>query len=675
MSEKSLSRLTRRSFLGGAAAATGLLCLPSRLLAKYEAAADAAENDVVLRFAAMSDIHFKKDPKVREVARFKRALEFMYDYSAKQKYPTFDLLLVAGDISDHGIIEEIGTFKKCLDEGLKPETKLSICMGNHEFWGGSKPLWEKTFGVSANNVCEAKGFQFIALSPEKGTMANGDYLYALDWFEKALADAEAADPEKPIFVHHHYPVSPTVYGGRGHDNWGVKDTYEALNKRPRVVHFSGHSHYPINDPRSAWQGRFSAFNTGTLSYLCMGHEGLGLERYPAGKEEVAQFYIVEVRRDNSVVLKPYDLAAERFYDASYIVAKPGAVESYVYTEERYKTSAKPVWKDGTQVVCKETLPNGAVFEFPQAACDDVVHSYRVEIEKRGKDGAFEPFGTQCFWSYFFFSNVPETLKIELTDLAAESSYRARIFAQNPFLRSSDKSLEIEFSTPVDPFDTVDKNAPKPDANMLAVSFADGKVVNAPTNALETQKPVETFGAPQVVAEESLKGTQAAAFDGSDDAFKIKFDRRDYAKLTNASLGVRFKFDEFTPNNGVIFSNTEGRGIGFNVDSKERKLALWASVDGQYRILRAPVETGKYVDAFATYDGASLVLYVDGKEAARLDVKGRLTHPQAEKAQAFCVGADIGPDGKPNTFFKGSVAWARLYSWALTAEQVANLSQK
>ncbi|MBR2006325.1 MAG: LamG domain-containing protein, partial [Thermoguttaceae bacterium] len=288
---------------------------------------------------------------------------------------------------------------------------------------------------------------------------------------------------------------------------------------------------------------------------------------------------------------------------------------------------------------------------------------------------FQPFGTQCFWSYFFFSNVPETLKIELTDLAAESSYRARIFAQNPFLRSSDKSLEIEFSTPVDPFDTVDKNAPKPDANMLAVSFADGKVVNAPTNALETQKPVETFGAPQVVAEESLKGTQAAAFDGSDDAFKIKFDRRDYAKLTNASLGVRFKFDEFTPNNGVIFSNTEGRGIGFNVDSKERKLALWASVDGQYRILRAPVETGKYVDAFATYDGASLVLYVDGKEAARLDVKGRLTHPQAEKAQAFCVGADIGPDGKPNTFFKGSVAWARLYSWALTAEQVANLSQK
>ncbi|MBQ6828291.1 MAG: metallophosphoesterase, partial [Thermoguttaceae bacterium] len=185
MSENKLSTFSRRSFLGGAAAAVGTLCLPSRLLAKYEAAADAAENDVVLRFAAMSDIHFKKDPKVREVARFKRSLEFMYEYSAKQKYPNFDLLLVAGDISDHGIIEEIGTFKKCLDEGLKPETKLSICMGNHEFWGGSKPLWEKTFGVSANSVCEVKGFQFIALSPEKGTMRDGDYLYALDWFEKA----------------------------------------------------------------------------------------------------------------------------------------------------------------------------------------------------------------------------------------------------------------------------------------------------------------------------------------------------------------------------------------------------------------------------------------------------------------------------------------------------------
>lgn len=675
MSEKNFSRLSRRSFLGATAASAGLLCLPGRLLAKYEAAADAARNDVVLRFAAMSDVHFKKDPKVREVARFKRSLEFMREYSAKQNYPNFDLLLVAGDISDHGFIEEIGTFKKCLEEGLKPETKLSICMGNHEFWGGSKPLWEKTFGIPANNVCEANGYRFIAFSPEKGTMSDGDYLYALDWLEKAIADAEAADPEKPIFVHHHYPVSSTVYGGRGHDNWGAKDTYETLSKHPRVVHFSGHSHYPVNDPRSAWQGRFSAFGTGTLSYLCLGGEGLDLEKYPAGKEDVAQFYVVEVRRDNSVVLKPYDLAAERFYDISYVVAKPGDVESYVYTEERWKTSAKPVWKDGTQIVCKETLPNGAVFEFQQAVCDDVVHSYRVEVERRDENGEFQPYGSQCFWSYYFFSKVPENLEIELTDLTDASSYRARVFAQNPFLRSSDKSLEIEFSTPADPFDVVDKNAPKPDANMLAVSFADGKVVNAPTNALETQKPVETFGAPQIVAESALGGAQAASFDGAADAFKVKFDRRDYAKLTNASLGVRFKFDEFEPNNGVIFSNTEGRGIGFNIDAKERGLALWASVDGQYRILRTPIEIGKYVDAFATYDGSALVLYVDGEERARLDVKGRLTHSQVEKAQAFCVGADIGPDGKPNTFFKGSVAWARLYSWALTAEQVANLSQK
>ena len=51
--------------------------------------------------------------------------------------------------------------------------------------------------------------------------------------------------------------------------WGVKELTDILEKYPQVVDFAGHSHFPMNDPRSIWQGDYTALNTGTLSYYEM----------------------------------------------------------------------------------------------------------------------------------------------------------------------------------------------------------------------------------------------------------------------------------------------------------------------------------------------------------------------------------------------------------------------
>ncbi len=661
------SALSRRSFLGSALGATfSLTCLPKSVYAKLGADADASGNDVVLRFAAMSDVHFNGDPNSAETKRFARALEFMYEYSAKQKYDRFDALVVAGDISNHGVEKEIALFKKTMDAGIKGDTKTVICMGNHEFYGGNKPLWEKTFGVPGNRRYEVNGFQFIAISPEKGTCGNGDYNYALDWLEKELDAAEAADPKKPIFVLQHYHITPTVYGSRGDDNWGTSDLFEPLQKRPRVIDFSGHSHYPINDPRSAWQGRFSAFGTGTLSYFEMGGEGGKYDKFPAGYRDAAQMYIVEVRRDNSVALKPFDLITETFFDVVYLISEPGAVEKYRYTDKRYQTSEKPSWTDGAKAVLKETFPTAAIIEFPQAVCKDVVHSYRAEIERRAPNGDWKPFATEYFWSEYYFKNAPKTMKIEL-ELEELSEYRAKIVALNPYFKESETALNVAFSTPRDESETVDKNAPSPDANVLDLTFASGAPVNAAKNALPKQKAVETLGAPKIK-------NGAAHFDGKDDCYKIQFSSADYRKLRRATIAAKFKIDEFPNGASDVFANTEGVGLALEINGKAKTLELWASVGG-YQIISAPLETGKFVDAFGTFDGSAVVLYIDGKEVARKAVSGILSHPQSEPVQAFFVGADVAPGGVGSAFFKGAVERARLFNWALTAEQVANLSGK
>ncbi|MBR5626972.1 MAG: metallophosphoesterase, partial [Thermoguttaceae bacterium] len=636
--------ISRRSFLGtGLTSACTLYCLPSKLFATME---QNSPGEVILRFAVMSDVHFNGNPEAPEVQRFRRAMEFMYEYSGQQAYPNFDALVVAGDMSNNGVEEQIGLFKKTMDAGLKEGTEAILCMGNHEFYGGNKSLWEKTFGLETNHRYEVKGFQFVTLSPETGSKSNGDYLYALDWFQQEVAAACAADPKKPVFVIQHYHVTPTVYGSRGEDNWGAIDLFDTLQKYPRVIDFSGHSHYPINDPRSAWQGCFTAFGTGTLSYFEMGGEGGRYNKFPEGYRNAAQFYVVEVRQDNSVVLKPYDIISDSFFDVVYFVTEPGAAEKYVYTDERYQTSAKPQWSPNANAVCVESTANEAVFEFPQATCPDVVHSYRIDVEKKELDErtnneTWKNFGSSYFWSEYYFKNQPQTMRTELIDLDEKSSYRAKIVALNPFFKESEQKLTLEFSTPADPTETVDKNAPVPEANMLDIQFKNG----VPVNGRETQKTVETFGNPQIVADETWGGKEVARFNGKDDYYKIQFDSHDYGKLHRATLAATFRMDEYPETLGDVFGNTEGRGICFEIDGRNKTLSFWAHVNGQYQIISTPAETGKYIDAFGTFDGKSVILYVNGKEVASKEVSGRLKKTEDPKVKAFCFCADIDEGGR------------------------------
>ncbi len=677
MNKSSEFAASRRAFLKlGAAGALSTLCIPSRVFANYESAADSELNDVVLRCAVMSDVHFDGKTTSKEYERFVRSLEFMYKYSSQQSYSKFDALVVVGDMSNHGIEAELSLFKKAMDAGIKEGTKTFLCMGNHEFYGGNHNVWRGIFGVEPNTRYEANGFSFIAVSPEKGTMADGDYLYALDWLEGELAAASAADPKKPIFVFQHYPISPTVYGGRGQDDWGAEDMFDTLQKYPQVIDFSGHTHYPINDPRCAWQGCFSAFGTGTLSYLCHGDEGDIFQRYLADDGVCGQFYVMEVRRDNSVVLKPYDLITNSFFDEVYFIAEPGAIEKYVYTDARYSRTERPTWPEGSKATCSNVYEYGATVETTQAFCKDVVLGYRLDLERfNPKSNAWEKADSSYFWSYYFQRNMPKTARGEISDLESNSKYRGKLYALNPFFRESETALDVEFQTLEDKTENIDKDAPCPDANFLDIRVVDGKVVNAPVNGEKEQKKLEKFGAPKIVADDELGGKQVVQFDGAKDYYKIQCNSVDYARLKRATIAVKFRLDEENTQSGAVFGNTQLSGIEFSVAWDEKVLKLWASINGSYRILKAPIEPGRYYDAFGTYDGKSVVMYLDGKEVARENIKGNLTHPKNKTCQAFCYGADIASDGQGEVLFKGRIERGRVFSWALTAEQVANLTKQ
>lgn len=655
--------VTRRQFIGSS---LFLTAIPTKIFAD-------TPNDVVLRFAVMSDIHYSGSPAAREVARFEKALRFLNEYSASQPYPNFDLLLIAGDISNHGTSNEIDLFKASLVAGIRPGTQVMMCMGNHEFWGGSRELWEKTFEKPSNSRIEVNGYQFIALSPEKGTMCNGDYFYALDWLKSELDAATTADANKPIFMIQHYHISPTVYGSRELDNNdGTSDLFDILQGYPKVVNFSGHSHFPINDPRSAWQGEFTAFGTGTLSYFAM--TGGRYDSRPKGNQNAAQFYIVEVHRDNSLVVRPYDLITDSFFDYVLTVAEPGNREKYIYTDARYHTSKKPLWKPNTHLAVEEIDAYGGAFRFEQATGEDIVHSYRFDFYVK-KEGRWIKENEKYVWSEYYFKEMPPVMEVYIDDLYPETEYRVEIFAINPYYKVSDAFISAEFMTTKDPNEKVDKNADCPEANILDITFKDGQALNAPVNHLGEQKKIALFGAPVIAFDEAIHA-EAASFDGVKDRLKIDFTRVEYARLTHRiTQALRFKFERFEDKRvDVLFANTEQGGLGFEIRHENKTLEFWININREYIVLACPIQPGEWHTAFGVYDGETVTLYLDGNKAAEQTVKGRITYTSSDKSRAFCVGSDIGPDGNGTEFFKGSVAMARLYNWALTEQQVVNLSK-
>ena len=664
---------TRRDFLKlGAAASFSTAFLPREIYAKYESDAESSGNDVVLRCCIMSDVHFNGSPTAKEVPRFRRALEFSYQYSSAQPYKNLDALLVVGDMTNNGVEKQIGLFKKEMDAALKPGTDALVCMGNHEFYGGNRELWESVFGVKANARYERNGYQFIAVSPEHGKSEDGAYLYAVEFLEKELEAAYKATPDKPIFVFQHIPPEPTVYGSRQPDDWGSKDLFETLQKYPTVVDFSGHTHTPINDPRDAWQGNFTAFGTGTLSYMCHGVEGDGRFWVSVPEDQnYAQFLIMEVRRDNSIIIKLYDLTTDSFFDQVYYVGKAGAIDSYVYTDDRFANSEKPIWREGTElkITCEE--PYFANVEFVQAACKDVVLGYRVDLEHldaASNQWVEEP--PQHFWSQYFLRNMPEVARRTIDLQEPGAKYRAKVTAISAFLRESETSLACEFSSPADQ-DAEDKNAPCPKGNFYDAKVVDGEFVNVAACAWGAKKTLVKNGAPKVVADSEL-GSDVVEFNGVDQFYRSECADADYRRLRRATIFAKFKYDEAPVSSNAVFGNTQGSGIELYYDVDKKVLQLWAKVGSEYVVLDAPIKIGQYVSACGTFDGKTVVFYIDGKEVAREDRKGALVHPDQNGARAFCFGSDVAVDGG-ELFFKGKLASAKLYTWALTPEQAANVS--
>ncbi len=635
-----------------------------------ELSTDSSDSDeppsVVLRFAAMSDIHLNGSPAQAEYKRFQQSLDFMYDYVAGQSYKNFDLLLVAGDMTDYGVENELQAFRSIVDDKLKDNTQKLFIMGNHEFYNNdpnevAQQRWEDITGESKNSHKVVNGYHFIGVSPNSGY----DFNYIKNWLDNEIQVAITDSPDKPIFVTQHHHIEGTVYGSA---DWGTNQITDILSKYPQVVNFSGHSHYPINDPRSIHQANFTSLGCGTLSYYEL-EGGMVYGPYPPGNGNAAQFWIVEVYGDNSIVFKAYDLITEQFFPLEYKMPNPTGKDAFIFTDKRAGASAKPEFPSQAELEVKDIKRAGATFVFDHAKDDDLVHSYKYQFFTKEDDNLALEFMT---FSDYYYLNRPDKMTYTATGLLSGTEYRLVITAIDCYGKESDNTLEAEFKTDGEPPAPVDPNAPLPDADFLDVIF-DKK---GATDKSKNEKIVENIRDTLIDKDKNLGGAYVAKFTGNGDYLKIKYSQAEYDTLTESiSLSAKFLVNKFNPAEFMdAVGNMQSGGYGFEITTGG-VLQFWISINGSYTIIETNIKEGVYYTVTGTFDGSKVALYVNGDKVGEKNAGGYITYPPDPSAHALCIGADIQDGGTGTSFFNGNVAFVKIHSIPLTEKQIKELAEK
>ena len=370
-----------------------------------------------------------------------------------------DLMLVAGDLADGTNFETFRFYRNLYDQYF-PGVPHLACAGNHDYWVPEGMVRDPEFiyrqfceilGQKNEEILHevVGGYSFIIVSED--IVDRRFSAGIMERMESAIKEAVARDAEKPVFVVTHYPPSDTMAGCL--TKYAQPALREIFDRYRQVVSISGHTHYPLEDERSIWQGNFTAFQTSTLSYGCMDdgfYNVCGGAIIPFAREAV-QVLMMEVS-EKEIVIRRYNAeeAREIKPDVPWRIELPYSPEKAVYTAKRKETSPAPQFSAGAMAYFRYD------FGYLYLVCDpakhpDMVHHYRVKIFECGKEEkllADERY-VASFYRLKDFANGKEVFRLPSELMTPKSRCRFEIIPVESF-GNEGNALTFEFDIPAAP---------------------------------------------------------------------------------------------------------------------------------------------------------------------------------------------------------------------------------
>ena len=264
--------------------------------------------NIVLSLGVVSDVHVNQQAQAN---KWKSALRQLKAKALENDPNGMAGVLVVGDLIDGAKYYNVASFDnqlKLFKSTLESEiidvakTPMVYTIGNHDVttnyaWGPAMAtevsymrnvLGDNYFQADLDQDMRTKyearhcvigDYHILCVSP------NGDQPIVYDpavvtWLDSQLAAITSAEPDKYVIILTHPMIKNTVYGSRlGEEGgiwestlphyWATDALSPVLRKYPQAVVFGGHLHFPLNDPRSVWQGDFSVFGCASVRYMAI----------------------------------------------------------------------------------------------------------------------------------------------------------------------------------------------------------------------------------------------------------------------------------------------------------------------------------------------------------------------------------------------------------------------
>jgi len=395
-----------------------------------------------LVFPVISDVHIDNG-STADMEKFTSAMDQLNKVAPDQ-----DAFVVVGDLTDYGYATEYDKFFSIYNAKKQAGVNSMFTMGNHDYWNGlsvkdaQARFLEKTGMESIYYHEEVNGYHFIALSPENSNTHGLYTVEQINWLAEQLEAAEKDNPGEPIFVFLHQHIKETVYGS---DLWGTQENkellYNTLKDYPQVITFSGHSHYPLEDPRTIHQKDFTSVGTSSVSYLEL-EPGKLQGIHPPGNRDISQGMVVEVY-NNEVVIKKRDFHKDDWAGDPWVIEFPAKKKDFKYTEDRDQKHPTFKTKDEASIIKEKSTLRSLTIEFPQATDNLLVHSYHIKAKNKATgeiDADFKVF------SDFYYDPVPEKLEFPVNGLQPGTAYEIEVQALDSFGNPSNTNVKAEGTT-------------------------------------------------------------------------------------------------------------------------------------------------------------------------------------------------------------------------------------
>ncbi len=374
------------------------------------------EDKIVASFGVMSDTHINgvgTDPGIK----LKKALEQLKAHAALNDEDGLDGILIAGDLIDSAYRSEdyykqMDMFSEIYKSVLDPMTvKLAYSPGNHDVY----KEWTPDAIAQAQKMSARLDDEFFCaeIEPEsrkalecRHYLINDVHILGIlpigrapvvytdeqiAWLDSRLAELTQAEPDRYVLVLTHPMIHGTVYGSLLGNYWETEALTETLEKYPQAVTFSGHLHFPLNDPRSVWQGRFTAFGCGSVRYMAIedgGYENMAGKTIMRDANEFSQGLLVQIDEDGNLKATRMDFYNNRTIGEPWIICHPMDDNSHLWTyshKARAAANKAPQMKGidiSKGIVNSKGMP--LTVSFPAGVDDEFVHHYVITVSDGDK---------------------------------------------------------------------------------------------------------------------------------------------------------------------------------------------------------------------------------------------------------------------------------------------------